>query len=52
MANAGVISAETSRVVVRVMHTDEEVVIAKSVCRVLGLPIEKENEHGHENEKA
>ena len=39
VANAGVISAETSRVVVRVMHTDEEVVIAKSVCRVLGLPI-------------
>ena len=52
VANAGVISAETSRVVVRVMHTDEEVMIAKSVCRVLGLPIEKENEHGHENEKA
>ena len=43
LANASVISAETSRVVVRVMHTDEEVMIAKSACRVLGLPIEKEN---------
>ena len=49
--NAGVISAQTSRVAVRVMHTDEEVMIAKSVCHVLGLPIEKENEHGHEDEK-
>ncbi len=36
----------------RVMHTDEEVMIAKSVCRVLGLPIEKDNEHGNEDEKA
>lgn len=50
--NAGVISPETSRVVVRVMHTDEEKMIAKSVCHVLGLPIEKENEYGHEDEKA
>jgi len=52
VTNAGVISAATSRVAVRVMHTDEEVMIAKSVCRVLGLPIKKENEHGHEEEKA
>jgi len=52
VTNAGVISAETSRVAVRVMHTDEEVMIAKSVCHVLGLPIEKEKEHGHEDEKA
>lgn len=36
-ANADVISADASRVVVRVMHTDEEAMIAKSVCRVLGL---------------
>jgi acetate kinase len=48
-ANAHVISAETSRVTVRVMHTDEELMIAKTVCRVLGLAIEKE--HDHENEK-
>jgi acetate kinase len=52
VTNAGVISADTSRVAVRVMHTDEEVMIAKSVCHVLGLPIEKGNEHGHEDEKA
>jgi acetate kinase len=50
--NAGVISADGSRVAVRVMHTDEEVMIAKSVRRVLGLPMGKENEHGHEDEKA
>ncbi|MEQ6342468.1 MAG: hypothetical protein M3A44_12680 [Gammaproteobacteria bacterium] len=41
LANVGVISAQTSRVAVRAMHTDEEVMIAKSVCRVLGFPIEK-----------
>ena len=36
-ANAGVISAAASRVAVRVIHTDEELMIAKTVCRVLGL---------------
>ena len=36
-ANAGVISADASRVAVRVIHTDEEWMIAKTVCRVLGL---------------
>jgi len=41
-ANASVISARAGRVAVRVMHTDEEVMIAKSVCRVLNLPMEKE----------
>ena len=50
--NAGVISTQTGRVVVRVMHTDEEVMIAKSVCRILGLTIGKENKHGYEDEKA
>ena len=35
--NEGVISAETSRVPVRVIPTDEEQMIAKTVCRVLGL---------------
>jgi len=35
-ANEGVISAADSRVTVRVMHTDEELMIARSVCRVLG----------------
>jgi acetate kinase len=36
-ANAGVISAEGSRVAVRVIPTDEERMIAKAVRRVLGL---------------
>ena len=36
-ANEGVISAATGRVVVRVIRTDEECMIAKTVCRVLGL---------------
>jgi hypothetical protein len=35
--NAGAISSEASRATVRVMHTDEELMIARSVCRVLGL---------------
>jgi acetate kinase len=49
VASAAVISAEASRVSVRVMHTDEEWMIAKTVCRVLGLTIAKENDD--ENEK-
>jgi acetate kinase len=36
-ANAGVISAAASQVTVRVMRTDEELMIAKTVCHVLGL---------------
>jgi len=40
-ANAGVISAKTSRVTVRVIHTDEEWMIAKTVCRVLELEMGK-----------
>lgn len=36
--NAGVISATNSRVVVRVMHTDEEYMIARTVCEVLMEP--------------
>jgi acetate kinase len=49
-AGAAVISAETSRVAVRVIHTDEEWMIAKTVCRVLGLPLEKENLDGSPNQ--
>jgi acetate kinase len=45
LANAGVISAATSRVPVRVIRTDEEWMIAKTVCRVLGLTTEKEHKH-------
>jgi len=36
-ANEGVISAAAGRVAVRVIHTDEELMIARTVCRVLGL---------------
>jgi acetate kinase len=35
--NAGVISTDASRITVRVIHTDEEWMIAKTVCGVLGL---------------
>ena len=31
------ISADNSRVTVRVIRTDEELMIARSVCRILGL---------------
>jgi acetate kinase len=41
-ANEGVISAAAARVAVRVMHTDEERMIAETVCRVLGLGRRKE----------
>jgi acetate kinase len=44
--NADVISTETGRVVVRIMHTDEELMIAKSVCGILGLTSQKEHEYG------
>jgi len=36
-ASAPVISARGSAVTVRVIHTDEEVTMARTVCRVLGL---------------
>ena len=36
-ANEGVISPKHSRVVIRVIRTDEELMIAKTVCQVLGL---------------
>jgi acetate kinase len=36
-ANAEVISTDTSPATVRVIRTDEELMIARSVCRVLGL---------------
>jgi acetate kinase len=37
-ASAGVISKKDGRVTVRVIHTDEELVIAKTVCRFLDSP--------------
>jgi acetate kinase len=42
-ANEGVISAAASQVVVRVIRTDEERMIAETVCRVLGLSRKQEN---------
>ena len=36
-ATAAVISTDASRATVRVIHTDEDLMIAKSVCRILGL---------------
>ncbi len=45
-ANEGVISAATSRVAVRVIHTDEEWMIANTVCRVMGLTGEKGHGQG------
>jgi acetate kinase len=42
-ANEGVISAAPSRVAVRVIRTDEERMIAETVCRVLGLVWKKES---------
>ena len=50
VANAGVISAATSRVPVRVIHTDEEWMIANTVCRVLGLTIEKDDHEAKRDE--
>jgi acetate kinase len=49
VANAGVISSDTSRISVRVIPTDEEWMIANTICRVLGLTNEKE--HDHENKQ-
>ena len=42
VANAGLISPSGSRVTVRVIHTDEELMIAHLVCRALGLCIPDE----------
>ena len=42
-ANEGLISADTGQVTVRVIRTDEEIMIARSVSRLLGLGIPEEN---------
>jgi acetate kinase len=49
-ANAGVISAAGSRVSIRVINTDEEWMIAKTVCGILGLAHERG--YDHENKKS
>jgi acetate kinase len=41
-SNEGLISRADSRVAVRVIRTDEEIVIARTVCRVLGVGCNKE----------
>jgi acetate kinase len=42
--NAALISSEASRVAVRVIRTNEELMIARSVCRMLGLGVENKRE--------
>ncbi len=42
-ANESIISATTGKVAVRVIRTDEELMIARTVSRVLGLGFKKEN---------
>ena len=49
-ANEGMTSAETSGTPVRVIPTDEERMIAKTVCRVLGLQGGKEMCHEYEKD--
>jgi acetate kinase len=46
-AGAAIISTPAPRVTVRVMHTDEESMIARTVCRVLGLTSGKEEHDQH-----
>jgi len=46
LANAGVISSASSRVAVRVIHTDEERMIANTVCSFLGFTVKKEHGRG------
>ena len=40
-ATAEIISSDTSRVTVRVIRTDEELVISRAVCRILSLPADR-----------
>ncbi len=49
MANAPVISKNEGRTTVRVISTDEELVIAKTVSQILNLNFE--TEHNYENKK-
>jgi acetate kinase len=48
-ASAPVISSDESTATVRVVRTDEEWIIAKTVCRIVGLNVGKD--HGYESEK-
>lgn len=46
-AGAGVISRANARATVRVMRTDEELMLAKTVCRVLSLPTTRRENENH-----
>jgi acetate kinase len=52
VSNAAVISAVNGRVAIRVMRTDEEWMIARTVCRVLGLAAGKDELYEAEEEKS
>jgi acetate kinase len=43
LVNDGVISSNNSRVKARIIHTDEEWMIAKLTCRVLGVDLKKDS---------
>ncbi|MDA4117630.1 MAG: acetate/propionate family kinase [Thaumarchaeota archaeon] len=49
--NEGVISTTTSRVVVRVIHTDEALIIAKTVNSILGLSSSQEEKLHEDHQK-
>ncbi|HCY75132.1 MAG TPA: acetate/propionate family kinase [Ignavibacteriales bacterium] len=51
VANAPVISKDTGQVVVRVIHTDEEYMIARTVCRVLNIDFSNTMSTGKNNEQ-
>jgi acetate kinase len=44
-SNESVISVAASRVMIRIIHTDEELMIARSVCCILGLGIASEKKN-------
>jgi hypothetical protein len=49
---ASVITTVRSPVDFRVMHTDEEAMIAKPVCRILNRPAGREHTHDQQDENA
>jgi acetate kinase len=49
LVNAQVVSKENRKTIVRVIHTDEELMIAKTVNQIINLKIE--TGHDHENKK-
>jgi acetate kinase len=50
LINAQVVSKENGKTTVRVIHTDEELMIAKTVNQIINLNIE--TEHNYENKKS